>query len=131
MGVQPARPFVPARSGQGARFAAQLGWTPGPDGIVRKNGESPVLVMVSNNSNATLQADGRASAADARSGIDAEIKFYPGDVLFAPAGMGGILQLGRFDLSVAGWYSGIDPTTARSSCAKIFRRAGTTTALLQ
>jgi ABC-type transport system substrate-binding protein len=42
-------------------------------------------------------------------GIHADIKYYPGDVLFAPAGMGGILQLGHFDLSLAGWYAGIDP----------------------
>ena len=59
-------------------------------------------------------------------GIDAEIKYYPGDVLFAPAGMGGILQFGRFDLSMAGWYSGIDPDDSSQYRARTFRREGTT-----
>jgi peptide/nickel transport system substrate-binding protein len=86
------------------------GWTPGPDGIMRKNGEPLVLVMVSNNSNATRkQMSVQVQQMLKQAGIEAEIKYYPGDVLFAPAGMGGILQLGKFDLSVAGWYSGIDP----------------------
>ena len=63
--------------------------------------------MVTNNSNATRRRETLEIQAMLReAGIDAEIKYYPGDVLFAPAGMGGILQLGRFDLSMAGWYSG-------------------------
>jgi peptide/nickel transport system substrate-binding protein len=83
---------------------------PGPDGIMRKNGESLVLVMVSNNSNVTRkQMSVQVQQMLKQAGIDAEIKYYPADLLFAPAGMGGILQLGKFDLSVAGWYSGIDP----------------------
>jgi peptide/nickel transport system substrate-binding protein len=86
------------------------GWTPGPDGIMRKNGDSLVLVMVSNNSNVTRkQMSVQVQQMLKQAGIDAEIKYYPADLLFAPAGMGGILQLGKFDLSVAGWYSGIDP----------------------
>jgi peptide/nickel transport system substrate-binding protein len=86
------------------------GWVPGPDGIMRKNGESLVLVMVSNNSNVTRkQMSVQVQQMLKQAGIDAEIKYYPADLLFAPAGMGGILQLGKFDLSVAGWYSGIDP----------------------
>ena len=42
-------------------------------------------------------------------GIGAQIKFFPGPQLFAPAGEGGILQLGKFDMAVDGWYAGIDP----------------------
>jgi peptide/nickel transport system substrate-binding protein len=88
----------------------QAGWTPGPDGIMRKDGQSLVLVMVSNKSNVTRrQASLQLQAMLKQSGIQADIKYYPGDVLFAPAGMGGVLQLGKFDLSLAGWYAGIDP----------------------
>jgi peptide/nickel transport system substrate-binding protein len=86
------------------------GWAPGPDGIMQKNGQSLSLLMVSNNSNATRrQASLQLQAMLRQSGMGVEIKYFPGDTLFAPAGMGGILQLGKFDLSLAGWYAGIDP----------------------
>jgi peptide/nickel transport system substrate-binding protein len=86
------------------------GWAPGPDGIMRKNGQSLELLMVSNNSNATRrEASLQLQAMLKQAGIGTDIKYYTGDTLFAPAGMGGILQLGRFDLSLAGWYAGIDP----------------------
>ncbi len=86
------------------------GWAPGPDGIMEKNGQPLSLLMVSNNSNATRrEASLQLQAMLRQSGIGVEIKYFPGDTLFAPAGMGGILQLGRFDLSLAGWYAGVDP----------------------
>lgn len=88
----------------------QAGWTPGPDGIMRKNGDQLILVMVTNNSNVTRRRLAVQVQAMLRQvGINAEIKYYPGQVLFAPAGMGGILQLGQFDLSIDGWYAGTDP----------------------
>ena len=53
-------------------------------------------------------------------GIDVEIKSFPGAMLFAPAGMGGILQLGKFDLSLNGWYAGIDPDdSAQYMCQNV------------
>ncbi len=86
------------------------GWAPGPDGIMRKNGQVLELLMVSNNSNATRrEASLQLQAMLKQAGIGTDIKYYTGDTLFAPAGMGGILQLGRFDLSLAGWYAGVDP----------------------
>jgi ABC-type transport system substrate-binding protein len=49
-----------------------------------------------------------------------EIKYFPGDVLFAPVGEGGILQGGKFDLSLAGWYAGMDPDDASQyTCANM------------
>jgi ABC-type transport system substrate-binding protein len=59
-----------------------------------------------------------------QSGIDTQIKYYPGDVLFAPAGMGGILQLGKFDLSMAGWYAGIDPDDSTQLMCENFPPSG-------
>ncbi len=86
------------------------GWSPGPDGIMRKDGHALDLVLVTNNSNVTRrQASVELQAMLREVGIRVEIKSFPADVLFAPAGMGGILQLGKFDLSVNGWYAGIDP----------------------
>jgi peptide/nickel transport system substrate-binding protein len=101
------------------------GWSPGPDGIMRKDGEPLVLVMVSNNSNVTRkQMAVQVQQMLKQSGMDAEIKYYPGDVLFAPAGMGGILQLGKFDLSIAGWYSGIDPDDSSQFLCQDFPPSG-------
>jgi peptide/nickel transport system substrate-binding protein len=88
----------------------EAGWRLGPDGIMRKNGVALDLVLVTNNSNATRrQAALELQEMLREAGIGVEIKYYPGDVMFAPAGMGGILQLGKFDLALNGWYAGIDP----------------------
>jgi peptide/nickel transport system substrate-binding protein len=44
-----------------------------------------------------------------QAGIDVEIKFYLGSLLFATMAEGGILQNGKYDLSWNGWVAGIDP----------------------
>ncbi|MBV8490832.1 MAG: peptide ABC transporter substrate-binding protein, partial [Candidatus Eremiobacteraeota bacterium] len=55
------------------------GYVPGPDGIMRKNGDSLILVLVSNNSNATRrQAAVQLQAMLRQSGIGVDIKYYPG-----------------------------------------------------
>jgi len=103
----------------------EAGWSPGPDGIMHKNGEPLILVLVSNNSNATRkQASVQLQAMLRQAGIQVEIKYYPGDLLFAPAGMGGILQLGKFDLSLAGWYAGIDPDDSSQFMCQNFPPGG-------
>jgi peptide/nickel transport system substrate-binding protein len=103
------------------RLLRGAGWTPGPDGIMRKNGQALELVLVTNNSNVTRrQASVELQAMLREAGIGVEIKSFPGEVLFAPAGMGGILQLGKFDLSVNGWYAGIDPdNSAQYMCQNV------------
>lgn len=99
--------FDPRRA---RRLLAQAGWVAGPDGIVRRQGRPLRLLFVSDNADAThrklvvlVQSMLRAV------GIVAEIKVYPMDLLYAPAGMGGILHRGRFDIIIAPWYAGIDP----------------------
>ena len=53
-------------------------------------------------------------------GIDVEVKTYPGDLLYAPAGAGGIINRGNFDLSIWPWYGGVDPdNSAQFSCESI------------
>lgn len=53
-------------------------------------------------------------------GINAQLKTYPGDLLYAPAGGGGILNSGNFDIDIWPWYAGIDPdNSSQFSCESI------------
>jgi peptide/nickel transport system substrate-binding protein len=73
-------------------------------------GQPLSLLLATENSNATYrQLALQIQAALHSVGVEVQIKLFPGAQLFAPAGEGGILQLGHFDLAVAGWYAGIDP----------------------
>jgi peptide/nickel transport system substrate-binding protein len=115
----------PHDPGMARTLLREAGWRPGPDGVMRRGADRLTLVLVSNNSNATRRRESLEIQAMLReAGIDAEIKYYPGDVLFAPAGMGGILQLGRFDLSMAGWYAGVDPDDSSQLTCRNFPPGG-------
>jgi peptide/nickel transport system substrate-binding protein len=95
---------------QAKTLLQQAGFTPGPNGIVQKNGVPLSLLGVTNNSNTTRHKLSVIVQAQLRqAGIDLQLKTYTGSQLFAPAGEGGILQLGKFDLSFSGWYAGVDP----------------------
>ena len=117
----PAVRSIPYDVAKAKALLAQAGYTPGPGGILRKDGQPLSLLLVTNASNATrrqlavqLQAELR------RVGIDVQIKLVPGAELFAPAGEGGILQLGHFDLTVDGWFAGIDPDdSAQFMCKNV------------
>ncbi len=103
----------------------KAGWTPGPDGIMRKDGEPLVIVMVANTGNVTRrQMSLQVQQMLKQVGIDAEIKYYTADILFAPAGMGGILQLGKFDMAVTGWFAGIDPDDSSQVLCEDFPPGG-------
>lgn len=117
--------WYPHDVGQARQLLREAGWAPGPDGIMRKDGHELELVMVTNNSNTTRRREATEVQAMLRdAGIGTEIKFYPGDVLYAPAGMGGILQLGKFDISVSGWYAGIDPDNSTQFTCENFPPGG-------
>lgn len=91
----------------------QAGWTPGPNGIMTKNGQPLTLVLATDNSNVTRRKNSIVLQEMLRlAGIHVEVKYFPGDVLFAQANNGGILQGGKFDLGLAGWYAGTDPDDA-------------------
>ena len=100
-------PYDPAKA---KSILAADGWSPGPDGILRKGGKRLSLVLSTNTSNVTR----RTAVVQIQSylkaiGIDASVKSYLGVQMFAPLGLGGILATGRFDLNVSGWVAGIDP----------------------
>jgi len=51
-------------------------------------------------------------------GVHAEVKTFPGDLLYAPAGAGGIIHGGKFDIALWPWYAGIDPDdSSEFTCA--------------
>lgn len=100
----------PADPAKAKALLAQAGWTPGADGMLRKNGQ-PFTVQVSYNvENATRRLVAvQIQAMLKQVGIDAQIKAYPANIFFATYGQGGILTTGKFDLAVSGWIAGFDP----------------------
>lgn len=100
-------PFDPQRARQ---LLASAGWTIGSDGVARKAGQPLELLMVTDNASATHRSESVLVQSALRSiGIASVVKYYPLDMLYAPAGMGGIQHGGKFDLLLYAWYSGIDP----------------------
>jgi len=85
------------------------GWKPGAGGILTKNGQQLSLLLVTNVGNATRRKATVLLQSMLREvGIDVQLKYFDGATLFAPAPLG-ILQAGKFDLSLGGFNSGIDP----------------------
>jgi peptide/nickel transport system substrate-binding protein len=99
----------------------RAGYTFGGDGIARKNGRPLHVLLSTENANTTHRDESLlVQAALRRIGIDVEIKYYPQSLLYAPTGMGGILQSGKFDLTLAPWYAGIDPDdSSQFTCAMV------------
>ena len=89
---------------------SEAGWTPGPDGIARKDGQPLSLQLAYNVENATRRLVAvQVQAMLKEAGIDAQIKAYPANLLFATYGQGGIMTRGKYDLTVSGWIAGYDP----------------------
>jgi peptide/nickel transport system substrate-binding protein len=94
------------------------GYKPGADGIMTKNGEKLSLLMVTNGSNATRKKASVLMQSSLRQvGIDVQIKYFDGATLFAPAPIG-ILQGGKFDLGISGWFAGVDPDNSSNYMCK-------------
>lgn len=113
-----SQPFDLERS---RSLLARAGYTPGPGGIVRKDGQPLSLLLVTENSNATYrQLAVQTQAALRKIGVDVQIKLFPGAQLYAPAGEGGILGGGKFDIAIFGWYAGTDPDdSAQFTCKNV------------
>lgn len=100
----------PADVAKAHALLAEAGYSPGPDGIMRKNGKPLSFTLSYNVENATrrlvaVQVQAMLQAA----GIATQIKTYPANVLFATYGQGGILTTGKYDLNISGWIAGQDP----------------------
>ena len=92
------------------RALEQAGYRFGPDGMAGKNGRPLDLLLATDTQNVTHRSESLLlQAALHRIGIAVDIKFYPIDVLYESAALGGITQSGRFDVTLGPWYAGIDP----------------------
>ena len=79
------------------------------------------IVMVTETANVTHKREAVLLQSMLRDvGIKVEVKTYPGDLLYAPAGAGGIVNGGHFDIALWPWYAGIDPDdSSQFTCANI------------
>jgi peptide/nickel transport system substrate-binding protein len=111
--------------GRAKRLLVQAGYTIGPDGVARRNGQPLQLLFASDSSDVThrkliVLVQSMLHAV----GIDTVIKLYPPDLLYAPAGMGGIMHGGKFDLITEPWYAGIDPDDSSQFMCRYIPPAG-------
>ena len=107
------------------RLLAQAGFVPGNDGVARRHGVPLRLLFVSDSADATHRKMIVLVQEMLRNvGIEADIKLYPLDVLYAAAGMGGIMHSGKFDLITYPWYSGIDPDNSSQFMCENFPPGG-------
>ena len=86
------------------------GWTPGPDGVLAKDGKrftADISTVVGNGTRLKaeelIQQDLRAV------GVALDVRNYPANLLFAAPGVGGILATGKFDIALYGWSFSPDP----------------------
>lgn len=100
-------PYDPARAGS---LLDQAGWTLGPGGVRRKNGQALNLQLAYGAGNATSRQMAVEIQSDLRKlGVDLQTKSYTYTILYATKAMGGILNSGRFDLAEYVWVAGADP----------------------
>jgi len=103
-------PTYPPSVSKARALLAEAGYKPGPDGIMAKAGQPLSLTLATNSENATRRLVETQVQAELKAvGIDAQVKNYPANLLFATFGQGGILTTGRYDLAISGWVAGLDP----------------------
>ncbi|MBV8669337.1 MAG: peptide ABC transporter substrate-binding protein [Candidatus Eremiobacteraeota bacterium] len=100
-------PFDPA---QARALLTQAGWSPGPDGIMTKDGKRLSFNISAAAGGATGEATEQIVQQQLKAvGIEAKIKNYPAELLFAPGQDGGILQSGKYDAGFYSWVASDDP----------------------
>jgi peptide/nickel transport system substrate-binding protein len=94
----PAIPPYPYDLADAKRLLAAAGWTPGPDGVRRRDGARLELdVSTTPSKPANVQAEVQMQQELRAAGIDLRIKNYPTSLLFAQDGP---LYGGRYDMSL-------------------------------
>jgi peptide/nickel transport system substrate-binding protein len=111
-------PYDPKRA---AALLDQAGWTLGPDGYRYKNGKRLSLQLVYGQGSILAQnLVVQVQAMLKKVGIEVDPKSYNYAILYAAEEAGGILNSGKFDMTVYSWISGTDPDDSSTwTCAAI------------
>jgi peptide/nickel transport system substrate-binding protein len=100
-------PYNPTAARQ---LLAQVGWLPGPTGILKRQGQPLVLHLVTTSDNPLRAAAAQLIAHNLQAiGITVKLAYYSLNALFAFYSRGGILATGAFDLAMFGYANGPDP----------------------
>jgi peptide/nickel transport system substrate-binding protein len=100
-------PYDPAKA---ALLLDEAGWKPGPDGIRSKDGVRLELQAVGLAGDVVTRAIFALLAQEWKAvGVDLSIKNYPGSMLMAAMQVGGVVQGGKYDISLFSWLNGVDP----------------------
>jgi peptide/nickel transport system substrate-binding protein len=103
----------------------QAGWAPGPDGILRKDGQSLTLTLstVAGSANG-VAVDTLVQESLKGLGVDVVLKDYPAGLFFDSAQNGGILNAGKYDMASFSWVAGVDPDDSSLYMCDMFPPAG-------
>ncbi len=111
-------PYDPTKA---AAMLEAAGWHTGPDGIREKNGTPLVLQLVYGQGSASAQNIAEeVQQMLRRVGVGVQLKSYAYATLYMSAENGGILNGGKFDMTLYAWISGTDPDDSSNwTCAAI------------
>lgn len=111
-------PYDPAKANA---LLDGAGWKMGANGIRVKNGQPLSLQFIVAQGSSSSQAISTLVQAQLKQiGVDTQIKGYTYAQLYATASMGGILNGGKFDLSIYAWVYGSDPDDSSSVTCAMF-----------
>lgn len=99
-------PLVPFDIAQANALLDGAGWTRGPDGVRRKNGQRLSLTFASSTGSPDTDTELEIIRSGWKKiGVDFNVKRYLAAQFFAPAAEGGVIYAGKFDAVVFAWGS--------------------------
>ncbi|MDQ2992129.1 MAG: ABC transporter substrate-binding protein, partial [Candidatus Eremiobacteraeota bacterium] len=124
----PSIPRYPFDIADAKKLLASAGWKPGPDGILRKNGEKLAMqISTGTNKIENQQAEVVIQSMLKQIGFDIEIKNYPVSLLFSRTGP---LYTGNYDMEWTVATNGPDPDNSGSWAGRFIPPKGANTSWL-